>query len=127
MSKSEGDEHPNVTLMVPDARLFFFYLVDFDFAIVEKNPKIFLSETDYVYFTLLGEEYEYQIDIVNFMDVTGEIPPIFNEDYYLNVKSTPRSLRKQYFPTGNEKRVWNIHNSIFRHFKKDTKVSYLFD
>lgn len=98
LTKEEGDEHPKVTLMVPDARLFFFFLVGFEIKILEENPKIFLAETDYVKFELLEEEYEYHVDLVNFMDVTGNVPPVFNEDYYPNVVSLPRSLRKQYFP-----------------------------
>lgn len=108
--------------MVPDARLFFFFLVDFEIRILEKNPKIFLAETDYVGFTLLEQDYEYHIDIVNLMDVTSNVPPIFNEDYYTNIDSKPRSLRKQYFPENKKRRKWNFHNSIFRHFKQDTKV-----
>lgn len=122
MTKEEGDEFPNVTLMVPDARIFFFYLVDFEMKVQIDAPKIFLAETDHVQFNLLEQEYEYQVDMVNFMDVQGNVPCVF-EEYERKVSSKPRFLRKQYMPKGDNPRVWSFHNSIFRHFKKDNEVS----
>lgn len=121
MTKEEGDEYPNVTLMVPDARIFFFYLVGFEIKVQIDAPKIFLAETDNLQFELLDQVYEYQVDLVNFMDVQGNVPPVF-EEYEARVQSKPRFLRKQYKPSEENHRIWTFHNSIFRHFKKDNEV-----
>lgn len=46
MSQGENDEFPHVTLMVPNARLFYFFLVNFEETLIEEAPMIYLSETD---------------------------------------------------------------------------------
>jgi len=46
MAMEEGDEYPHVTLMVPNARLFYFFLVNFEDTLIEEAPKIYLSETE---------------------------------------------------------------------------------
>jgi hypothetical protein len=46
LTQEEGDEFPHVTLMVPNARLFYFFLVNFEETLIETAPKIYLSETE---------------------------------------------------------------------------------
>ena len=46
MRKQEGDEYPSVTIMVPNARLFYFFLVDFETEFIEEAPNVLLTESE---------------------------------------------------------------------------------
>jgi hypothetical protein len=60
----------------------------------------------------MDEEYEYQVDQINYMDVKTEYTPILSEYYDPLIKTRPRVPRN--FPIlVKEKKKWNFHNSIF--------------
>lgn len=44
MQKGEGDKYPTVTIMVPNSRLFYFFLVDFEVEYLEDFPNCGLDE-----------------------------------------------------------------------------------
>jgi hypothetical protein len=46
MRKLEGDEFPSITIMVPNARLFYFFLVDFETELNEEAPNVLLTESE---------------------------------------------------------------------------------
>ena len=48
MQTLQGDEYPSVTIMVPNARLFYFFLVDYNVEYLEDSPHCALDEPDIV-------------------------------------------------------------------------------
>ena len=48
MPKHEHEEYPSVTLMVPNARLFFFFLVNSEQTLMDGAPSIYLTESEVV-------------------------------------------------------------------------------
>jgi hypothetical protein len=48
MKKQEGEEFPSVTLMVPNGRVFYFFLVEFEIDLLQEAPSAHLSESENV-------------------------------------------------------------------------------
>ena len=48
MRKQEGDEYPSVVLLVPNGRLFYFFMVDFEPEVMEEAPFVTLDESEEV-------------------------------------------------------------------------------